>query len=209
MSPHGVFQVPKSAVSLSEAAASDCSSCSAGALPMSSTAPAPPPPRAATSSPQNTASDVGIGVHCPAQVPLAQQGDLLGHFRLQRIGGRRLVPGLDQRRDGLLEPREVAVERRRDQRVEREILPVLEDPDGVQAARRFAAGLDISADSLPSSGCSARPPTTASCWCCRASRSRGSAGAASRPPKAVPATRSPDCCHPPAWSSRSWYRAGE
>ena len=32
MSPHGVFQVPKSAASLSDAAASACSCCSAVAL---------------------------------------------------------------------------------------------------------------------------------------------------------------------------------
>ena len=46
MSPHGVFQVPKSAVSLSEAAASYCSTSS--------------PPRRRASSAQKTASDVGM-----------------------------------------------------------------------------------------------------------------------------------------------------
>ena len=66
MSPHGVFQVPKSAVSLSDAAASACSSCSArGAVRRCSRRPtrrrAAPRRRrgAAASSPQKTASEVG------------------------------------------------------------------------------------------------------------------------------------------------------
>ncbi len=67
ISPQGVRQLPKSAASLSEAADSDCSSCSPGALAIASSGdvpePRPPPPtRLRTSSPQNTASDVGIDV---------------------------------------------------------------------------------------------------------------------------------------------------
>src|SRR5580704_3975263 len=67
MSPQGVFQLPKSACSLSEAAASDSRSCSGDTLlPRSPTATPPlltsAPNRRRTSSPQNTASDVGTEV---------------------------------------------------------------------------------------------------------------------------------------------------
>ena len=98
MSPHGVFQLPKSLASLSEAADSAWSSCSAGAL----------------------LDDVVVGGHAclargvgdaapdllapehgerrrhrrrrPAQVPRAQQLDLLGQLRLQRTRSRAFRP---------------------------------------------------------------------------------------------------------------------
>ena len=98
---------------------------------------------AAALSPQKTASDVGTEFTPQRQIPLAQQRDLLGGLRLQRIRVRRRVPGLDQRGHGLLEPRQVAVEGRGDQRVEREILLVLQHANRVQAARRFAAALHV------------------------------------------------------------------
>src|ERR1700675_1555147 len=67
MSPHAVFQVPKSACSLSDAVASDSRSCSGVTLlGRSPTATPPllasPPNRRRTSSPQNTASEVGTEV---------------------------------------------------------------------------------------------------------------------------------------------------
>src|SRR5260370_22378116 len=65
ISPHGVFQLPNSAWSLSDAAASDCSICSAGTLLMSPTEVKGvllEPSGRRISSPQNTASDVGTDV---------------------------------------------------------------------------------------------------------------------------------------------------
>src|ERR1700679_3692578 len=65
ISPHGVFQVPKSVVSLSDAADNDCRSCSAEVLvAMYSSTERPdffasPAACRRTSSPQKTASDVG------------------------------------------------------------------------------------------------------------------------------------------------------
>ena len=75
MSPHGVFQLPKSAASLSDAAASARSRCSRSiALPCTRQ---PIVPRFARrrrrwpiSSPQNTASDVGTDDDRPARSPI-------------------------------------------------------------------------------------------------------------------------------------------
>src|ERR1700679_651652 len=66
ISPHGVFHVPKSAASLSDAAESDCRSCSADALlAMYSSAESPDLFASSATcrrmpSPQKTASDVGM-----------------------------------------------------------------------------------------------------------------------------------------------------
>ena len=177
MSPHGVFQVPKSACSLSDAAASDCEQLLAGAaamyLPQPCRLPARPPRGDAISSPQKTASDVGTRIHGPAQIPLAQQRDLLGQFRLQRIAGGSRVPRLEQRRDRLLEPRQIAVVRRGDQRIEREILLVLQHPDRRAARAPIRRRSPRRPDNLPASGCSAPAADHGQLLSCRASRSSG------------------------------------
>src|SRR5258708_36490452 len=65
MSPHGVFQLPKSALSLSLAEARDCNSCSPDTLPATYSSAETPTFFASIlvwrriSSPQNTARDVG------------------------------------------------------------------------------------------------------------------------------------------------------
>src|SRR6266481_2207506 len=84
------------------------------------------------------------GVHGPTQIPLAQQRDLLGYFRFQRIGIGRVVPGTNQRGQRLLKPREVAVVRRGNEGTDGEILRVLQDADRMQSTRGFAAVLYIS-----------------------------------------------------------------
>ena len=151
MSPQGVRQVPKQAVSESEAAESAARrSPAAGAggdVVLDGDGPAwraSRPTRRDTASPQNTASDVGTERRRPAQVPRAQQRDLIAEPRLQASRRpRRLVPRPHQGGDRPLEPGQVAVERRGDQRVERPALRVLQHADRVAAPGRLAAGLDV------------------------------------------------------------------
>ena len=93
--------VPKSAMSLSEAASSDCEEAlRRGALvPMySSTDDAGFVGVIAEwrrmSSPQKTAREVGTELTAPAMVPSAQQSDLIGEFCFQRIGAGALSQAL-------------------------------------------------------------------------------------------------------------------
>ena len=97
MSPHGVFHVPKSAASLSDAAASDCSSCSPARLrdvvfrrhPASSALAAHAPAHILAPEHRQRRRH---RCRAPAQIPLAQQGDLIGQFRFQRIAGAGARP---------------------------------------------------------------------------------------------------------------------
>ena len=93
--------------------------------------------------PQKTASEVATELTVQRKSHLRSRsicGASLA-FRGSACGG--LVPGLDERGDGLFEPRQVAIVGGGDQGIEREILFVLEDADGVEAARGFAAVFDI------------------------------------------------------------------
>ncbi|MCG3162546.1 MAG: hypothetical protein JMDDDDMK_03813 [Acidobacteria bacterium] len=83
------------------------------------------------------------GRHRPAQIPRAQQRNLFRRFRLERIGRGRLVPRFDQRGNRFLEPGQITVVSRRDQRIEREIFFALQHSDRVMPARRFNARINI------------------------------------------------------------------
>src|SRR4051812_14352794 len=83
-------------------------------------------------------------VCCPPLVPCTKFTDLPGDFRLKRIVRCEVVPSLDQVRQTLVEPREITVERRRSQAVERECLAALEHEYRVQATRAFDAVVDPS-----------------------------------------------------------------
>ena len=90
MSPHGVFQLPKSACEFIGRRGERLQQLLGGracdrVVRRRRLRPRPPPAsRRRISSPQKTASEVGTEIHRPAEIPLAQQVDLLGEFRLQR-----------------------------------------------------------------------------------------------------------------------------
>src|SRR5258708_27666659 len=85
----------------------------------------------------------GDGGYCPAVVPCAQRGDLIGELCFQGIGGGGFVPCLDEGGDWFFEPGEIAVVGGGDQGVEGEVFFALQDAAGVEAARGFGARLDV------------------------------------------------------------------
>ena len=85
----------------------------------------------------------GDGGDGPAMIPCAEEGDLIFQFRLQRTGRGCLVPSLEQRGNGLIEPGQVAVIRSGKQCVQREIPAVLKHPDGMEPPGGFAATFHI------------------------------------------------------------------
>ena len=186
MSPHGVFQVPKSACNLSDAAASDCKQLFRRPLlrDVILRRHAPPPAAhrrhadGALRRPRTLPAKWGR-IATPQRRSHPRKDSICSAvFAFSGFDGGVRVPCLDQRGHRLLEPGEIAVVRRGDQRVDREILLVLQNADRVQAARGFAALLDVSGKIflLGAARPRGRPrPVVASC---RASRWPDSAGAA-------------------------------
>jgi len=82
------------------------------------------------------------GVHAPAQIPWAQESDLIGEFDFQR-SVRRVVPSFHQAWDGLFKPGEIGIVSSGDQRTDGEVFRVLQDLDGVKSTRGFAAVLYV------------------------------------------------------------------
>ena len=133
MSPHGVFQVPKSAASLSDAVAERVEQLLGGRARRDVVVDATCLARRASAphaAPDLLAPEDGERRRHrrrrPAQIPRAQQRDLLGELRLQRIRlparcrTPRAAAGAVASNAG-----EIAVVRRGDQRLEREVLLVL------------------------------------------------------------------------------------
>src|ERR1700735_3984094 len=83
------------------------------------------------------------GGYAPAIVPCAEEGDLTGEFRFQRVGDWSIVPCLEQRGDWLFEPGKIAVVGGCNQRIEGEVFFVLQDADSVEATGRLCAGFHI------------------------------------------------------------------
>src|SRR5205823_10761064 len=79
----------------------------------------------------------------PILIPVAQHCNLLADLSLEGTRCRRRIPRFQQRRDLRFEPWLVAVVRSGDKAVEREVLPVLQHADRVEAARILAAALDV------------------------------------------------------------------
>src|SRR6185437_11062218 len=82
-------------------------------------------------------------IHAPTVIPLAQERDLLGELRLERVGRRRIVPRLDQRWNHDRERRQIAVIRGCTQRLDREILLVGQNADRMQPTRRLDSDVDV------------------------------------------------------------------
>src|SRR6185312_11511036 len=84
----------------------------------------------------------------PTVIPLAQDRDLLGELRLERIGRSSIVPRLDQWWNHDRERRQIAVVRGCTQRLDREILPVGQNADRMQPACRLDSDVDVAREVL-------------------------------------------------------------
>ena len=145
----------------------------------------------------------------PAIVPAAQRGDLLGELRLQRIGGRQLrrTPSAAAA-SAASNAGEVAVERRGEQRVEREVLLVRRargSRAGRAGSRRRCRRTRGIVRLLRAVRARRRPRPVVGVV--EPAARRIQQVRASRRPTARRATRSPDRCRRPAWSSRTRCRA--
>src|SRR6185437_3570257 len=87
-------------------------------------------------------------IDAPTVVPLAQDRDLLGELRLERIGRRSIVPRLDQWWNHDRECRQIAVIRGRAQRLDREILLVGQNADRMEPACGLDSDVDVAREVL-------------------------------------------------------------
>ena len=161
MSPHGVSHLPKSAVSLSTAVDERVETHGRRRLLLDPSVRRRPAllisvatDRGHISSPQNTATEVGTESAAQRKSHPRSASIGLGELRLQRVGRRQRVVGLHQRGNDQREFRQVAVERRVAQRVQREVLPVVEHPDARECRAGSHCAIDIGGKVLPASGCS-------------------------------------------------------